>query len=86
MNRHVDAIDDRVDDLRLGGLGQIVRHLADGEAHPPWRWADTSPIARLEVPRLGVRRVVLAGATGAVLAFGPGHIHGVVVLRSAKRG
>lgn len=51
-------------------------HLEDGARHRPWRWADTWPVARLAVPRLGVERVVLAGATGATLAFGPGHIDG----------
>jgi sortase A len=51
-------------------------HLADGAAHRPWSWADMHPVARLEVPRLEVARVVLSGATGATLAFGPGHVHG----------
>jgi len=51
-------------------------HLADGAAHRPWSWADLHPVARLAVPRLGVARVVLSGATGATLAFGPGHVHG----------
>ena len=54
----------------------FTRHLDDGERHTPWPWADTAPIAELRVPRLGVRRVVLSGATGATLAFGPGHIDG----------
>lgn len=39
----------------------------------PWNWADTWPVARLRAPRLGVSRLVLAGATGRTLAFGPGH-------------
>ena len=39
-------------------------------AHP-WPWADTSPVAVLEVPRLGIRQFVLAGASGRNLAFGP---------------
>ena len=51
-------------------------HLRDGGAHPPWSWADTHPIARLDVERLGVRRHVLAGASGTSLAFGVGHIDG----------
>jgi len=51
-------------------------HLRDGENHRPWSWADTHPIARLEVPRLNVRRRVLAGASGSSLAFGPGHVDG----------
>ncbi|HEV3008869.1 MAG TPA: class GN sortase [Burkholderiales bacterium] len=42
----------------------------------PWTWADTWPVARLSVPRLGVERYVLAGADGAGMAFGPGHVRG----------
>lgn len=44
------------------------------EAHRPWPWADTWPIARLHVERLGVSQVILAGTNGAALAFGPGHL------------
>lgn len=51
-------------------------HLRDGGRHLPWSWADTHPIGRLEVPRLGVRRTVLSGASGSSLAFGPGHVDG----------
>lgn len=40
----------------------------------PWPWADTSPIARLRVPNLGVDQIVLAGASGRNLAFGPSHV------------
>ena len=50
--------------------------LAAGEAVPPWPWADTHPVARLNAPDLGVDQIVLAGATGRTLAFGPGHVHG----------
>ena len=39
----------------------------------PWPWADTWPVARLSAPQLGISRIVLAGASGASLAFGPGH-------------
>ncbi|MDY7095201.1 MAG: class GN sortase [Acidobacteriota bacterium] len=45
----------------------------------PWPWADTYPVARLEVPRLGVRRIVLAGSSGRTLAFGPGHVAGTAL-------
>lgn len=38
----------------------------------PWPWADTWPVARLEVPRLGVSRYVLSGGHARTLAFGPG--------------
>jgi len=53
-----------------------ARHLADGEPHPPWSWADHHPVALLAVPRLGLRRHVLRGGTGATLAFGVGHVDG----------
>jgi sortase A len=45
--------------------------LADHGAHRPWPWADTVPVARLAVPRLGVSRIVLGGGSGQALAFGP---------------
>lgn len=40
----------------------------------PWPWADVSPVAVLEVPRLGERSIVLEGASGEAMAFGPGHM------------
>ena len=42
----------------------------------PWPWADTVPLARLHFDRIGRDRIVLAGDSGAVLAFGPGHRRG----------
>ncbi len=54
----------------------LAAHLVDGRPHRPWRWADFEPIARLEVPRLGVARPVLTGASGESLAFGLGHVDG----------
>lgn len=46
-----------------------------GEANPkPWPWADTWPVARLQLNRLAVDEIVLAGAYGRTLAFGPGHV------------
>lgn len=42
----------------------------------PWPWADTWPVSRLFVPRLEISRIVLAGASGSSLAFGPGHLFG----------
>ncbi len=64
---------------RLAGLlieRAFAASLADGRSHPPWSWADMHPIASLEVPRLGIRRIVLSGASGESMAFGPGHIDG----------
>lgn len=40
----------------------------------PWPWADTWPVAKLEVPAMNIERYVLAGANGASLPFGPGHV------------
>jgi len=40
----------------------------------PWPWADITPVAVLEVPRLGERSIVLEGASGQAMAFGPGHM------------
>jgi sortase A len=51
-------------------------YLEDGHPHRPWSWADMHPVARLELPRLGIESTILSGASGASLAFGPGHIDG----------
>lgn len=48
----------------------------DGSAARPWPWADTAPVARITQARLGIDQIVLSGASGRVLAFGPGHITG----------
>ncbi|HRC44071.1 MAG TPA: class GN sortase, partial [Nitrospira sp.] len=46
-----------------------------GEAMPkPWPWADTWPVARLRMQHPSVDLIVLAGAYGRTLAFGPGHV------------
>ena len=48
--------------------------LVTGHAVKPWPWADTWPVARIEVPRLRRSAIVLAGSSGQALAFGPGHV------------
>lgn len=45
----------------------------------PWPWADTWPVARIQVPRHKIDHIVLAGANGEALAFGPGHLHGTAL-------
>ena len=45
----------------------------------PWPWADTWPIARLTIPSRQQSLIVMAGATGRTLAFGPGHIDGTAL-------
>jgi len=48
-----------------------------GEARArPWPWADTWPVARLAFPQHDTTLVVLSGASGRTLAFGPGHTDG----------
>lgn len=51
-----------------------TRALAGERTPKPWPWADTWPVARLQVKRLSVDVIVLAGAYGRTLAFGPGHV------------
>jgi len=48
--------------------------IATGRATKPWSWADTWPVARIEVKRLRASAIVLAGSSGQALAFGPGHV------------
>jgi sortase A len=47
----------------------------------PWPWADTWPVGKLILERLGVEEIILAGDSGEVLAFGPG-----LLPRSGKLG
>ena len=48
--------------------------IATGRTTKPWSWADTFPVARIEVKRIGASTIVLAGSSGQALAFGPGHV------------
>jgi sortase A len=48
--------------------------IASGHNVKPWSWADTWPVARIEVKRLHASAIVLAGSSGQALAFGPGHV------------
>ena len=48
--------------------------LASGQNIKPWSWADTWPVARIDVPRLHEHAIVLEGSSGQALAFGPGHV------------
>ena len=56
--------------------GVLIRRAWDqsahsGEPHAPWPWADTHPVARLRISRLGFDEIVLDAATPRTLAFGP---------------
>lgn len=52
----------------------FTESIASGRATKPWSWADTWPVARIEVKRLNANAIVLAGSSGQALAFGPGHV------------
>ncbi|MCA6125532.1 class GN sortase [Bradyrhizobium sp. WSM 1704] len=52
--------------------------IATGHPVKPWRWADTWPVAKIEVKRLHASAIVLAGSSGQALAFGPGHVEQTV--------
>lgn len=71
------------DGLYIKAKGLVAQHLlknawqqsiAHKKTIKPWPWADTWPVARLQVERLGIDCIVLEGDSGEVLAFGPGHL------------
>lgn len=49
-----------------------IKSLETNENQPPWSWADTYPVAKLNISEHSF--YVLAGITGRTLAFGPGHM------------
>ena len=49
----------------------FARSVEAGRPVRPWPWADAAPVARIRVPRLGVDEIVLSGASGEAMAFGP---------------
>ncbi|WP_083776319.1 class GN sortase [Erythrobacter sp. NAP1] len=57
------------------------RGVASGAPVKPWSWADTAPVARVSVPRLGASEIVLSGGSGEAMAFGP-----TALLDDAARG
>ena len=64
---------------KAGLAGVLIRraweqNIQSGRPHAPWPWADTHPIARLRIPRLGYDEIVLEGATPRTLAFGPARL------------
>jgi len=52
----------------------FTKTVATGHPAKPWSWADTWPVARIEVKRLHASAIALAGSSGQALAFGPGHV------------
>jgi sortase A len=62
------------------GVAQVLlerafnRTVDTGQPVKPWSWADTWPVARIDVKRIGASSIALAGSSGQALAFGPGHV------------
>jgi sortase A len=56
-----------------------TRTLAGEGRVRPWPWADTWPVAKLTIPRLGIEHYILEGADGSAMAFGPGHAQGTAL-------
>ena len=59
--------------------------LAGNPDAKPWPWADTRAVAILEVPRLGLKEIVLEGSSGRNLAFGPTLVNGTPVDQTDDR-
>lgn len=57
-------------------LLQRAWHQSAGGTRPirPWSWADTWPVAKLSFPDQQQDLLVLGGASGRNLAFGPAHL------------
>jgi sortase A len=52
----------------------FAQSIVTGHDVKPWPWADTWPVARIELKRIGASAIVLAGSSGQALAFGPGQV------------
>ena len=51
-----------------------IRQAPGAGGIPPWPWADTWPMVKLHWPDLDQELIVLSGASGRNLAFGPAHL------------
>ena len=83
-----------LDALWIPAKAELAQHLLErswrqtlaGEADAkPWPWADTRAVAILEIPRLGLREVVLEGSSGRNLAFGPALVNTTPIDKTADR-
>src|SRR5262249_49055183 len=52
----------------------FAAEVASGAVVKPWSWADTWPVARVEVPRLDAHPAVPAGPPAPAPASAPGHL------------
>jgi sortase A len=78
------AVIPAMDAVYLTGKAHLAQWLiarswhSEQPAAKPWPWADTHPIAKIDVPAVSMRAWVLNGATGHSLSFGPGLADGSV--------
>jgi len=76
--------------LAKAELAQVLLERAwarqmDGEKDArAWPWADVTPVARLDVPRLGEHAIILSDTSGEALAFGPGPVGGAATLSDGR--
>lgn len=73
------------DGIAIKGKAVIAQHLlehawartisTDAE-FKPWPWADIFPVAKITAPRFDQTAIVLSGASGEAMAFGPGLVDG----------
>ena len=49
----------------------FIQSIATGVPVKAWSWADTWPVARIEISRIHASAIVLQGGSGEALAFGP---------------
>ena len=61
------------------------QNLAGNPGTKPWPWADTHAVAVLEIPRLGLRQIVLEGSSGRNLAFGPTLVNSTAIENTKDR-
>ncbi|MDE2444890.1 MAG: class GN sortase [Alphaproteobacteria bacterium] len=53
----------------------FTQSIATGKPVKAWRWADTYPVARIAIDRIGAEAIVLKGASGEAMAFGPAWVN-----------
>ena len=49
----------------------FTQSIALGQPVKAWNWADTWPVARIEIHRIQASAIVLQGSSGEAMAFGP---------------
>lgn len=64
--------------LKSAWENTLMNNALDGtdenQIFKPWPWADTWPVGKLVIPKLNHEWIVLEGASGRNLAFGPTHL------------